>query len=151
MTWLVHCGPKSHKVAQDGCLPRQSLALQEGNTELGWLPTFMVRRSKPALSLRFLSCKNGIQSVNLIRRWSSPAQPLWVSARDAGTKIRGKGQLCLCWSPFQCPPMAPVRVFMKRPTPTYICLVWAPDPGPYFGDYTPLSLIHNCPHWIQEG
>ena len=123
------------------CLSALSLSLENP----------LVWRSKPALSLRFLSCKNGSQSVNLIRRWSSPAQPLWVSARDAGTKIQGKGQLCLCWSPFQCPPMAPVRVFMKRPTPTYICLVWAPDPGPYFGDYTPLSLIHNCPHWIQEG
>ena len=51
MTWLVHCGPKSHKVAQEGCLPRQSVALQEGNTELGQLPTFMVSRSKPALCL----------------------------------------------------------------------------------------------------
>lgn len=51
MTWLAHYGPKSHEVAQDGCLPRQSVELQEGNTELGRLLTFMVSRSKPALCL----------------------------------------------------------------------------------------------------
>ena len=48
---LVHYSPKSHEVAQDRCLPRQSVALQERNTELGGLPTFMVSRSKPALCL----------------------------------------------------------------------------------------------------